>query len=80
MIRKHLEHLTIESLKFFFNLDHTFCSHLFITLLVLTGMFKVVYEHTIQFFHDGVLTVKNDLQGIKSQIESYKELLQQRIA
>ena len=78
MIRKHLEHLTIESLKFFFNLDHTVCSHLFISALVFLGMFKLFFDHTRELFHDGLLTVKEDLRGIKSQIECYREQLQQR--
>ena len=80
MIRKHLEHLTIESLKFFFNLDHTFCSHLLLSALVIVGMSKVLYDQAIQIFHDGLLTVKNDLSTIKSQIDFYKEQLHQRIA
>ena len=78
MIRKHIEHLTIESLKFFFNLDHTICNHIVISALVLIGMFRLFFDHTRELFHDGLLTVKNDVHAIRSQIEFYKERLQQR--
>jgi hypothetical protein len=78
MIRKHIEHLTIESLKFFFNLDHTICNHIVLSVLVLFGMFRLFFNHTCDLFRDGLLTVKNDVRAIRSQIECYKERLQQR--
>ncbi len=80
MIRKHIEHLTIESLKFFFNLDHTVCNHLFITALVFISLSRIFFDHTRQFFQDGLLTVKSDLYTIKSQIEEYRDQLQHRTA
>ena len=78
MIRKHLEHLTIESLKFFFNLDHTVCNHLLIVALVLFGSFRIIFDSTRDFLQDGLLTVKNDLNTIKSHIETYRDQLQHR--
>ena len=68
MIRKHIEHLAIESLKYFFNLDHALCNHLFLTILVAVSIFKLTIDNVGRIFHNGLLTVREDLNTIKTYI------------
>ena len=73
MITKHIGHLAIESLKYFFNIDHGACYHAFTTFLVMAGFIKLFLNRIMFVLHTELLTVKEDLLTIRTHFHSYIE-------
>jgi hypothetical protein len=73
MYLKHIKELTVETLKFTLNVDHTFCTQLFLGALVLYSMFKLFVSRMSTEFQDGLLTVKKDALIVKDHINAVKD-------
>jgi hypothetical protein len=73
MYRKHIEHAIMVGLKYFFDLDYNFCSHLLIGAVVIMGLFKFFISDIGAKFYDGLLTVKEDALNIKMELATVKE-------
>ena len=73
MIKKHIAHLATESLKFFFNIDHSICHHWMLTMFLLFGIARIFLRNIIDLFHDGILTVRYDLYTLKTKVAELKE-------
>jgi len=76
MIKKHIAHLATESLKFFFNVDHSICHHWMVTMAVLFGIARIFMGSIINIFHDGVLTVQYDMYLLKTEFAGLKERIE----
>ncbi len=80
MIKKHIAHLATESLKFFFNIDHSICHHWMVTMVILLSIAKVVMNNILKVtvgnvgdaFRDGVHTVRYDLYVLKTNATGAK--------
>ena len=73
MFKKHIEHLVIVSLKYFFDIDYTFYSHVWVTLLAISALLKICMIHAADNFSDGLLTVKEDAINIKNELIFLKQ-------
>ena len=76
MIRKHLENLITESLKYFFNIDHSICHHWMITTVLLFSIARIFFKNIVELLHDGILTVQYDLHIVKTKIAAFREQLE----
>ena len=76
MIKKHIAHLATESLKFFFNIDHSICHHWMITMLLIVSIAKIFFFTLADIFHDGILTVKYDMYILKIKFAVLKERIE----
>jgi len=73
MFFKHIQHIATEALKYFFNFDEQSCKHMFATLGFFPFLVQLLFGALIREFHYGLLTVKEDGQGIIAAIKTYKE-------
>ena len=73
MYRKNIEHIIMVSLKYFFDLDYSFYSHIILAALVAVSLLKFFLNQTAAFFHEGIITVKEDAISLKSEIAIIKE-------
>ena len=70
---KHIGHLIMVSLKYFFDIDHSICHSAFITVLIVMSVARLFFSRLLSLFHDGLLVVKEDLAGLRQQLNFYKE-------
>jgi len=75
MYKRNIGYLIAESLKFFFNFDHTLCNHTLLVVLVAAGFFKLFFTKLAEELHDGILTVKEDILTIRSAFLALDERL-----
>jgi len=73
MLRKQIGHLTIVSLKYFFDLDPAFSSHILLMTLVAFGFAKLFMSRISGSIQEGLLTVKYDFIELKSAAIATKE-------
>jgi len=73
MFLKTVQHITIVSLKYFFNLDSTLSAHMFLILLVILGLVKISCSKAINELHNGLRTVKDDANNITENIRDLKK-------
>jgi len=73
MYKRHIEHLAMVSLKYFFDLDYSMFSHFFIVALVFISLFKLFFNNIVNIFHEGVVSVKEDAFEIKSNFLTLRE-------
>ena len=77
MCRKHLGHLIMVSLKYFFDLDPTFSSHLMLTALVIVGLVRLYAGKFSKGVHTALLDTWNDLSTIPTEVAALKVQWQQ---
>ena len=73
MYKRHIEHLAMVSLKYFFDLDYNMFSHVFIVALVLISLFKLFFIKVVDIFQERMLSVKEDTARIKSNFLTLRE-------
>ena len=72
MYRKHLTYLIMESMKYFFNLDHVFTAQLFVIGIVLAGCFRQVFIDTAEKVNATIIKTKTMITTYKEQWENHK--------
>jgi len=72
-MKKHIGHIIIVSLKYFFDIDYSVCFHTFTTLIIWAGITKLFVCQAQYIFSDGLHTVMQDILTIKDQLDAYKE-------
>jgi hypothetical protein len=73
MLLKHLQNLTVGTLKYFFDFDTHTCRQVFAVVPVLLLTVVFIYRQTLQELYDGLLTVKEDAIYIQLQAKSLKD-------
>jgi len=73
MLKKHIVHLVIVSLKYFLDIDLTSSSHVLGTLLAIAGILKICMIHAADNLSNGLLTVKEDAINIKNDLILLKQ-------
>ena len=73
MCKKQLVHLVMVSLKYFFDLDPTFSSHMMLTALVILGLVRLYAGAFFKGFHSALLDVKDDVSTLPSEIVALRD-------
>ena len=73
MNKNHLGDLVIESLKYFFPVDPSFCNHVCEAALVFPFLLKLLFREIATYFHDGAITIKEDALTMKEMMQHIKE-------
>ena len=72
-MKRHIWHIVIVSLKYFFDIDYSLCLHTFSTLIIGVGITKLFVSQAQYIFSNGLLTVKQDILTLRDQLNAYKE-------
>ncbi len=75
---RHIGHLIMVSLKYFFDIDHSTCHSAFITVLIVMSIAKLFFSRIFSLFYNVLLAIKGDIIGLKEQLHFYKERSDER--
>ena len=70
MLKEQVKYLVMVSLKYFFNLDHSFSSQLLIMIVLIAGCCKQLFADAI---NEGIRSAQNGVTYIKAIKERMKE-------
>lgn len=77
MFRKSVEEMVAVTLKFFFDIDSSFCYHAFVVLFILFDSFKLFFQNCVQELNVGCQTVLRDMHSAKSRAVNARNRLMQ---
>ena len=75
MYKKHIGHLIMVSMKYFFDLDYSLCHQLFMRFLLVPFIFRMLTENIGAHVQDSLLTVRQDISNVRRNILSLKDNL-----
>lgn len=70
MYKKHITHLIIVSLKFFFDFDHNTCLQIFSMGRLLTCVLIMLFTISRDGLYDFLLTVRQDLCTFRADLQA----------